>query len=146
MRDVQGALGTPLIPAATPGPLPAQRHPLRAEDRLSLGGYTPHIWRACQTRAALLSLGRGGYMEAELAGTMSQLDAQRKLAWAQAFLDGSFGPAKHDRACCQIAIHGWCVELILEKACCLRNRSEFAWKALSRVINGRVRRRKILVL
>ena len=102
LTDEQWALIEPLIPEQKLGP--GRR---RSDDRHTLNGIlfvlktgcswedVPRIygspatcWRRLRAWAA------NGTWERLWRALLSQLDAQGKLEWAQAFLDGSFVPAK----------------------------------------------------
>ncbi len=102
LTDAQWALIAPLLPKRTPGP----GRP-RADDRRTLNGIlyvlkTGCAWAdvppqygspsTCWRR--LQAWSEDGTWEQVWRSLLSQLDAQGKLEWAQAFLDGSFVPAK----------------------------------------------------
>jgi transposase len=102
LTDTPWTVIAPLIPKQKPGP-GRKRH----DDRRTLNGIlfvlktgctwedVPRTygspatcWRRFHTWAA------DGTWEQIWRALLSQLDAQGKLEWAQAFLDGSFVPAK----------------------------------------------------
>lgn len=102
LTDAQWAVIAPLLPQRKPGP--SRR---RADDRRTLDGIL-HVlktgcawddmprehgapttcWRRLQTWS------QDGTWERMWRALLSQLDAQGKLEWSKAFLDGSFVPAK----------------------------------------------------
>jgi transposase len=102
LTDAQRAVIRPLIPKQPPGP-----GRKRADDRRTVNGIlfvlktgctwgdVPRVygspttrWRRFQAWAA------NGTWEGIWRTLLGQLDVQDKLEWAQAFLDGSFVPAK----------------------------------------------------
>jgi transposase len=102
LTDAQWAVLAPLIPKQKPG-----RGRPRADDRRTLNGVlyvlkTGCTWAdmpreygsptTCWRR--LNTWSEDGTWERIWRTLLSQLDAQAKLDWAQAFLDGSFVPAK----------------------------------------------------
>src|SRR5918912_4437169 len=102
LTDRQWAVIEPRIPKRKPGP----GRP-RADDRRTLNGilYVLKTGRAWEDMPRgygspttgwrrLSQWSENGTWEAIWRALLSQLDAQGKLAWAQAFLDGSFVPAK----------------------------------------------------
>jgi transposase len=102
LTDEQWAVIEPLIPKQRPGP-GRKRNP----DRQTLNGIlyvlkTGCPWedvpRACGSPATcwrrFSAWSADGTWERMWRMLLSQLDAQGQLEWAQAFLDGSFVPAK----------------------------------------------------
>lgn len=102
LTEEQWAVIQPLIPKQLPGP-----GRKRADDRRTLNGILfvlktgcawgdmpreygspTTCWRRFQAWTA------GGTWDGIWRRLLSQLDAHRKLEWGQAFLDGSFVPAK----------------------------------------------------
>jgi len=102
LSDTQWAVIEPILPQPKPGP----GRP-RADDRRTMNGIL-HVlktgcawedmpraygapttaWRRLQTWA------QDGTWERMWRALLSQLDAQGRLEWSTAFLDGSFVPAK----------------------------------------------------
>jgi len=102
LTDEQWAIIAPLIPKQKPG-----RGRPRADDRRTLNGIlyvlkTGCAWAdmpreygsptTCWRR--LRAWSEDGTWERIWRALLGQLDAQGKLDWSQAFLDGSFVPAK----------------------------------------------------
>jgi transposase len=102
LNDEQWAVIEPLIPKQKPGP-----GRKRADDRRTLNGIlyvlkTGCAWEdlpkeygsdtTCWRR--LQEWSSDGTWERIWRTLLSQLDGTEKLVWAQAFLDGSFVPAK----------------------------------------------------
>jgi len=102
LTDEQWAIIAPLIPPQKPGP-----GRKRADNRKALNGIlyvlkTGCAWKDVPAAYGFSSICRRRLNEWAQDGTweriwrtlLSQLDAQGKLQWSQAFLDGSFVPAK----------------------------------------------------
>jgi transposase len=102
LNDEQWAVIEPLIPKQKPG---AGRK--RADDRKTLNGILYVLKTGCAWEDLPREYGsdttcwrrlnewsENGTWEQIWRALLSQLDAEQKLAWAQAFLDGSFVPAK----------------------------------------------------
>jgi len=102
LTDEQWAVIEPLIPKPKPG---AGRK--RADDRKTLNGILYVLKTGCAWEDLPREYGsdttcwrrlnewsEDGTWERIWRALLSQLDAEQKLAWAQAFLDGSFVPAK----------------------------------------------------
>jgi transposase len=101
LTDVQWALVVPLLPAAKKMGRP------RADDRQTLEAILFVLQSGCRWRDLPGELGSpttawrrlrewegAGVWERIWRALLASLDAQGKLEWAQAFLDGSFVPAK----------------------------------------------------
>jgi transposase len=102
LSDTQRAVIQPLLPPQKPGPgrrraddrrtLNDTLHVLKTgcawEDMPRADGAPTTVWRRLQTWS------RDGTWERMWRALLSQLDAQGKLEWFTAFLDGSFVPAK----------------------------------------------------
>lgn len=106
LTDEQWAVIEPLIPKRKPGP----GRP-RADDRRTLNGILYILKTGCAWQDLLIEYGasttcwrrlsqwsKDGSWELIWRSLLSQLDTQGKLEWAQAFLDGSFVPAKKGAA------------------------------------------------
>ena len=102
LTDAQWAVIEPLLPKQKPGP--GRR---RADNRRTLNGILHVLKTGCawedMPRAygapttcwrRLRAWAQDGTWERVWRTLLSQLDAQGKLEWATAFLDGSFVPAK----------------------------------------------------
>ncbi len=102
LTDAQWAVIDPLLPKQKPGP--GRR---RADDRRTLNGIVPVLKTGCawedMPRAygapttcwrRLQVWGQDGTWEHVWRALLSRLDAQGKLEWATAVLDGSVVPAK----------------------------------------------------
>jgi hypothetical protein len=61
---------------------------------MSLGRHAVEIWIANHLLARLHQWTENGTWKRMWKALFSQLDAQSKIEWAQAFLDGSFVPSK----------------------------------------------------
>ena len=101
LSDDQWALIAPLLPAAKKMGRP------RADDRRTLDAILFVLRSGCRWKDLPAELGspitawrrlkeweEAGVWERIWRALLSSLDAQGKLEWAQAFLDGSFVPAK----------------------------------------------------
>lgn len=101
LRDDQWALIAPLLPVQRGRGRP------RADDRATLGGILHVLRSGCRWQDMPRRYGAPNTCWRRLArwqedGTwervwrtlLGTLDAQGKLQWAEAFLDGSFAPAK----------------------------------------------------
>jgi transposase len=102
ITDAQWAVITPLIPKQKPGP-----GRKRNDDRLTLNGILFVLKTGCRWEDVLRVYGspttcwrrfctwsKDGTWERIWRTLLSRLDARGQLEWAQAFLDGSFVPAK----------------------------------------------------
>jgi transposase len=102
LTDAQWAVIKPLLPPQKPGP--GRR---RADDRRTLNGILHVLKTGCawedMPRAygapttawrRLQTWSQDGTWERVWRALLSQLDAQGRLDWSKAFLDGSFVPAK----------------------------------------------------
>jgi transposase len=102
LTDEQWAIIEPLIPKQNPGP--GRR---RNDDRRTLNGILFVLKTGCPWEDVPRAYGspatcwrrfsawaQNGTWERMWRALLSRLDAQSKLEWAQAFLDGSFVPAK----------------------------------------------------
>jgi transposase len=102
LTDAQWAVIQPWLPKQNPGP-GRRRH----DDRRTLNGIlcvlktgypwgdVPRVYGSLATCWRRFSAwARDGTWERRWRALLSQLDEQGKLEWAQAFLDGSFVPAK----------------------------------------------------
>ena len=101
LSDTQWAIIAPLLPA------PAKMGRPRADDRRTLNAILFVLRSGCRWKDVPAELGSGvtawrrlkdweeaGVWERVWRALLASLDAQEKIAWAQAFLDGSFVPAK----------------------------------------------------
>jgi transposase len=102
ITDAQWAVIEPLIPKQKPGP-----GRKRNNDRQTLNGILVVLKTGCPWEDVPRAYGspatcwrrfrhwaRDGTWEQIWRALLGQLNAQGKLEWAQAFLDGSFVPAK----------------------------------------------------
>jgi len=102
LNDDQWAVIEPLIPKQKAGP-----GRKRADDRKTLNGILYVLKTGCAWEDLPREYGsdttcwrrlnewsEDGTWERIWRTLLSQLDAEQKLVWAQAFLDGSFVPAK----------------------------------------------------
>lgn len=102
LTDAQWAIIAPLIPPQKPGP-----GRKRADNRKALNGILYVLKTGCAWEDVPAEYGssstcwrrlnewaQDGTWENIWRTLLSQLDAQGKLEWSQAFLDGSFVPAK----------------------------------------------------
>jgi len=102
LTDEQWAIIAPLIPVQKPGP-----GRKRADSRKALNGILYVLKTGCAWEDVPREYGssstcwrrlnewaQDGTWENIWRTLLSQLDAQGKVEWAQAFLDGSFVPAK----------------------------------------------------